>query len=71
MNGVSTNKYCPFLIIYFRNINAALKKYGTQHALLLMIEKWRKSLDNGDIFGAVLTDLSKAFDCLPHDLINS
>ena len=34
-----------------------------------MIEKWRKSLDNGDIFGAVLTDLSKAFDCLPHDLI--
>ena len=45
------------------------KKYGTQHALLLMIEKWRKSLDNGDIFCAVLTDLSKAFDCLPHDLI--
>ena len=34
-----------------------------------MIEKWRKSLDNGDIFGAVLTDLSKAFDCLPRDLI--
>ena len=34
-----------------------------------MIEKWRKSLDNGDIFGAVLTDLSKAFDRLPHDLI--
>ena len=24
---------------------------------------------NGDIFGAVLTDLSKAFDCLPRDLI--
>ena len=34
-----------------------------------MIEKWRKSLDNGDIFGAVLADLSKAFDCLPRDLV--
>ena len=26
-------------------------------------------MDNGNVFGALLTDLSKAFDCLPHDLI--
>ena len=30
-----------------------------------MIEKWRKSFDEGGAFGALLTDLSKAFDCLP------
>ena len=34
-----------------------------------MIEKWKKNVDNGGVFGALLTDLSKAFDCIPHDLI--
>ena len=39
------------------------------NALLPTIEKWRKSLDAGGAFGALLTDLSKAFYCLPHDLL--
>ena len=34
-----------------------------------MKEKWKKVLDNGGAFGALLTDLSKAFDCIPNDLI--
>ena len=34
-----------------------------------MIEKWKNSVDKGKIFGALLTDLSKAFGCLPHNLI--
>ena len=32
-----------------------------------MIEKWRQSLDSGGQAAAVLTDLSKAFDCIDHD----
>ena len=34
-----------------------------------MTEKQKKAVDNGNIFGGLLTDLSKAFDCFPHDLI--
>ena len=43
--------------------------YCTQHALLLLIETCNKSIDSGGIAGAVLTDLSKAFDCLDHELL--
>ena len=34
-----------------------------------MIENWKNAVDIGKKFGALLTDLSKAFDCLPHELI--
>ena len=34
-----------------------------------MIEKFKKSLDQGGEYTALLTDLSKAFDCKAHDLI--
>ena len=34
-----------------------------------MIEKWKKCLDKGKTFGALLTVLSKVSDCPPHDLI--
>ena len=34
-----------------------------------MRKKWRKTLDEGDETGAFLTDLSKAFDCIDHNLL--
>ena len=34
-----------------------------------MLEKWKKSVDNGKAFDALLTDLSKASDCLDHELL--
>ena len=44
------------------------KGYSAKHFLLSMLEKWKSAIDNRKMFGALLTDLSKAFDCLSHDL---
>ena len=43
--------------------------YSAQHALLRLIEACNKSTDSGRNAGAVLTDISKAFDCLDHELL--
>ena len=59
---------------YFQNIFSPLlcgfrRGHSTQHALMRLIATWRDTLDKGGKVGAVLMDLSKAFDTLPHDLL--
>ena len=61
------------LLEYFDNILSEFqcgfrKGYGTQHRLLLMLEIWKGATENDKAFRALLTDLSKAFDCLSHCL---
>ena len=45
------------------------KGYNTQTALVSLIEKWRQQLDKKGFTGAVLMDLSKAFDTINHELL--
>ena len=70
------NERCMYIQIY-EYLNKILSKwqcgfrqgYSAQHCLLVMVEKWRQCLDNGGVSGALLTDLSKAFDCILYDLL--
>ena len=55
---------------FFPNINVNSEKgFSAQHSLLSILEKWESAVGNKIVFGALLTDLSKAFDCLSHDLL--
>ena len=45
------------------------KGFSAQHCLIKLWEQWKKSVDQGLVFGALLTDLSKVFDCLSHELL--
>ena len=61
-----TNYIDPYLSIYLRGFR---KGVSAQNGLLFMLEKWKKCLDEKGSTGILLTDLSKAFDCLIHDLL--
>ena len=45
------------------------KNHSTEQCLTIMIEVWKKALDNQNSAGDVLTGLSKTFDCQNHDLL--
>ena len=45
------------------------KGYNAQCALITMIEKWKETLDKNGYAGAILMDLSKAFDTINYELL--
>ena len=45
------------------------KSHGTQHSLIVYLEKWKKSLDKEENMSAIFMDLSKAFDTINHCLL--
>ena len=59
-----------FVTSFLSNFLCGFRKgYNTQHALLNLIEKCKRVLDDKGYAGAILMDLSKAFDCLDHELL--
>ena len=57
-----SDKLSPYLCGY-------RKGFSAQHALISLIEHWRVMLDKRGYAEAVLMDLSKAFDCINHELL--
>ena len=45
------------------------KGYNAQYALTAMVERLKECLDGKGIYGAILMDLSKAFDTINHELL--
>jgi hypothetical protein len=54
---------------FYPYLSAFRSGYGCQTALLKIIEDWKNALDQHIFTAAILVELSKAFDCLPHDLL--
>ena len=51
------------------SISAYRQNYKTQHVLIRLLEEWMEGLDNNFVVRGVFMDLSKAIDCIPHDLL--
>ena len=65
------NQMKPFIEEFLSKWLCGYRKgYNSQYALTAMVERLKKCLDeNGGLYGAVLMDLSKAFDTINHELL--
>ena len=67
---IMDNQIYPYLSKKFSKYQCNVRKgFSAQQCLIVIIEKWRQSLDSGGQAAAVLTDLLKAFDCIDHELL--
>ena len=61
--------YSSFLPTFSPNMSGFLRGHSTATALIKLTDDWRKSLDEKQEVGVVAIDLSKAFDCICHNLL--
>ena len=71
MKGFHIAKSYLFLMNFYQISSLLTEKdtVCTNHVLIRLTENWKATLDKNLFTGAVLMDLSKTFDCIPHDLL--
>ena len=55
--------------IFHAFLCAFIKGHGCQTTLLRLLEDCKTALDKNQYVAAILMDLSKAYDCLRHDIL--
>ena len=64
------NQLSDYSNSFLNNVLCGFRKaHSTQHALFKLLQSWEQVLDNGGFIGTILMDLSKAYDCIPHNLL--
>ena len=69
MKDVCINKPMNVLNHFYQSFNAVSDKHSVHTLLFGNGRKKKKIGDNRGVFAAVITDLFKAFDCIPHGLL--
>ena len=74
LSKIAEGMLCDQLLKHFSDVlskylSAYRKGYSCENVLIKCIEDWRAALDNNEVVGTILIDLSKAFDSLPHGLL--
>ena len=72
LERLMVNQLTPFLDrVLHPRIAAYRNGYSCQTVLLRLVEDWKQAAERKEQVGGVMMDLSKAFDCLPHELITA
>ena len=45
------------------------KSHGTQHCLVIMLERWKQAIDKAECISVIYMDPSKAFDNINHNVL--